>query len=348
MKRLPEFRSVDEQFPWVRFESDGTCCHDLVKARFSVLGPESTFGYWSVPGGTSPHDDSKYSRPASKNDSPFKSIHSRTKGYTHGEMLLNKEWPTDIQSWSLKDEELIPRLFFDEDHPPPEKPKAEQVKDWAINILRVADTAATVTSRKSLNVHLLGVEIELNYLPLFSELAFLLPNTDTTLTLFGQPVYDLVHEARKHFPGSLATQSTVWSYTAPKQTGRGSISIKLYAEAETWTKQVLLNARGNDSPHAMIGLNAGLLSYTAWGDPIMFNVLGRVPFAITEYAEQSLEHLARELLKMWEQKTTTSHCPNPFHRPGQRPLPVIRMPNFYNGFTMPVVLPEGVESSKCP
>jgi hypothetical protein len=37
---------------------------------------------------------------------------------------------------------------------------------------------------------------------------------------------------------------------------------------------------------------------------------------------------------------------NPFHRPGQRPISIIRTPNCYSGFTMPVVVNDTEEARK--
>lgn len=79
-----------------------------------------------------------------------------------------------------------------------------------------------------------------------------------------------------------------------------------------------------------------------------------IPFGVTEYAEQSMETCAEALPQMRATGAAQMQLPaeysvpllkkrahpvtvNPFHRPGQRPLPVVRMPNYYNGFAMPVV-----------
>ncbi len=51
------------------------------------------------------------------------------------------------------------------------------------------------------------------YLHRFSELALLLPYHDIKLVLFGSPVARIVKEAKKT-PGSLATKSPTFTYTA--------------------------------------------------------------------------------------------------------------------------------------
>jgi len=91
---------------------------------------------------------------------------------------------------------------------------------------------------------------------------------------------DLVKIARKRYPGSLATKDTVWSYTAPKETGGGSISIKLWAEAEIWTRAVL---DVGEYPDAIVAINAGLCAYENWSDPIYTTAVCVSTFAFRHY-----------------------------------------------------------------
>ena len=85
-----------------------------------------------------------------------------------------------------------------------------------------------------------------------------------------------------------------------------------------------------------------------------------IPFGVTEYAEQSIEMFATEIpglfarqgisgippmhAKILMKKRTYPIRANPFHRVGQRNLPVLRMPNNYNGFSMPVVWRESLDT----
>jgi hypothetical protein len=203
MKRLPYFRSVFEQFHWARMESDGTFSHDLLKARIGVLGSGPTFGYWSVPGGQKPHDDSPSL--LVRDEAFFRT--NRSKSYRHGEIMLAKEWPTDVEVWKLKDANDIPLLFFTDERPAPELPSPGVVKDWAswynwrgltfaspaamlmdfplsvyhlLNVLNVIDLDKTSKKRQSLVVHCLGAEVELNFLPLYALFHYL----EVSLLLF--------------------------------------------------------------------------------------------------------------------------------------------------------------------
>lgn len=116
--------------------------------------------------------------------------------YIHGGVMLEDSWPTDVEAWHFEDETWVPRLFFGgsgaANDDPPVRQKPGQVKDWKswyewrglslespaallmdaplstyhllVDILKVADTSGA--KRQVLEVHYLGVETELNYLPL--------------------------------------------------------------------------------------------------------------------------------------------------------------------------------------
>lgn len=185
MERLPDFRSVLEQFSWGRIESDGTFPDDLVKAKLKVLGSGPSFGYWSVPGGSRPHDDPG---PMAKFE-----VRYRAKDYVHGDIMFAQEWPTDVDGWKIK-ESHIPHLFFSDEFPPPKMVKHGDVKDWKswyqwrglpfdspasllmdyalsvyhllVNVLRVVRFDSTPDKRQNLVVHYIGAEVELNSLPL--------------------------------------------------------------------------------------------------------------------------------------------------------------------------------------
>jgi hypothetical protein len=190
MTRIPQFRNAFKNFTWSRIEKDGTFSHDLFKARIKVLGSGPLFGYWSAPGGLRPHD-SQGLNPEPKQGTP---TIERSRTYVHGEALLQNEWPTDVDGWKLKDEKHVPHLFFTDEFLPPAKVKAGEVSDWASwykwrglemsspvallmdyslsvyhllqNVLKVVDPNSTTERRQHLEVHYLGAEVELNFLPL--------------------------------------------------------------------------------------------------------------------------------------------------------------------------------------
>ncbi|KAJ7195775.1 hypothetical protein GGX14DRAFT_674326, partial [Mycena pura] len=139
-------------------------------------------------------------------------------------------------------------------------------------------------------------------------------------------------------------------YTAPQRTGGGSIAISLYhapplppAARElnlrpftgVWQRSVMMLAPKD--PDALVALNAGILSYSTWHEVVCCATMANIPFACTDYAQQSaqmyadnipawLHHAARgfspwermhqELVRQRARPVTV----NPFHRPGQRPI----------------------------
>ena len=167
----------------------------------------------------------------------------------------------------------------------------------------------------------------------FSELALLLPYHDIKLVLFGASVARIVKEAKKT-PGSLATKSPTFTYTAPPECGSGSVSIHLHSKSDFWS------TTNNVRPDALIACNAGLMSYSEWHPVIQAAHLKRIPFATTDYTEEIVEN-QRDMTPV---VLAWAHIPappieklkiqmNPFQRPGQRNQPMSRLPNAINGFT---------------
>jgi hypothetical protein len=103
----------------------------------------------------------------------------------------------------------------------------------------------------------------------FSELALLLPRTDITLIFFGRSAFNLVHEARAKHPDSLAAKDIVWSYTAPEVAGGGSVDIKLYSKSIHWDMDVTQDS----IPDVLVGLNAGLMTYSEWKSPLVYALM---------------------------------------------------------------------------
>lgn len=259
---------------------------------------------------------------------------------------------------------------------------------WLIvNTLQLTNPKAGSNGKRiKLNLQYIGAETELNFLPLyvrldfltsqdihpvhrFSELALLLPHTDIKLVLFGMAVKNLVDKAKKSHPKSLAGKASpptpVFEYTAPEQNGSGTIQIFLHREHKEWSPadaDAKLSKYGK--PDAMVALNAGLGTYNTWNPLIVWTHATNMPFAVTEYAEQSCEtqrNMVRHMLYTEAMKPGSVLPPgpgvppmgeaawsslgktrgfkiemNPFQGPGQRPIPT-RVPSVLNGFTICVV-----------
>lgn len=114
--------------------------------------------------------------------------------------MLNAVWPLstiDCQ-WKLSDSGQIPTLFFSDERDAPSRPVPGEVKDWStwykwrrlplaspaallmdhvlsvyhilLNILRVVDVKPVGSSATTLDVHYLGAEVELNFIPLYTSI----------------------------------------------------------------------------------------------------------------------------------------------------------------------------------
>ena len=185
MKRHPYFTSQLKQFPWARIELDGTFNHRIFEARLGVYGPGIKFGFWSVPVAPDMHDK--------REELPH------PEGYIHGEMMLQQQWPGDIDTWKLghlnAKGDIIPRLSFTTEFPPPSRVEPGQIKDWQswytwrglsmaspaallmhyplsvyhilVDILQIAKYRDISTECQALQIHYIGAEKELNHLPLY-------------------------------------------------------------------------------------------------------------------------------------------------------------------------------------
>ncbi|RDB24278.1 Zinc finger MYND domain-containing protein 15 [Hypsizygus marmoreus] len=375
MEKLPQTQAILKYFPWGRIESDGSFSFDIARGRFGVLGA-SGYGYWSHRGGPVPHQD--VGAIAAMGDSPYtRELFKLIKRFDHldGKDLLAKKHLSDEEGWRLPPN-LIPYRNFSSSakrpklvteygpildwdswyrwrNLPKESPAAllmnfpMSVYQMLVHALEVTSpTAGTLDKRVPLHVHMLGVEVELNYLPLYSEVALLLPHHDIKLVLFGSGVTKLLKEA-KQSPGCLASKSPVFTYKALPACGAGSISIFLHSGSPTWSEHggpaaSALTAHGS-IPDALVACNAGLGSYPEWFPVIQTAHVRHIPFATTEYAEQSAEHQARNMPLVLRgshavarQESEYKIELNPFQRPGQRPIPMYRLPNAVNGFTLVV------------
>ncbi|KAJ7448976.1 hypothetical protein FB451DRAFT_1147383 [Mycena latifolia] len=398
MPQLPYFHAQLNQFPWGRIERDGTFSNKFLQARFDVLDSDyRVAGFWAVPERIHPHDvsdDPLYGASAQPLMQPKDNTHLT--GYAHGAMMLAlEEWLSDFEGWKLQDEALIPHIFFTGGFPPPARPRPGQVKDWKswydwrglslespaavltdhvlttyyllTETLKVVDLQHPLGEKQVVDVHYLGAETELNYLPLFSELALLLPNTHINLTVFSPAAHGLLGHAKQRFPRSIAARDgPVWEYTAPRPTGGGSIAISLYHPPPrprnvalqlrpftgVWERSVMMLAPKD--PDALVALNAGILSYSTWYEVVSCATMASIPFACTDYAQQSAQMCADHIPE-WLNNASRSFSPgenmhqqlvrqrtrpvtvNPFHRPGQRPISQVRSPNLSNGFICKIV-----------
>lgn len=210
----------------------------------------------------------------------------------------------------------------------------------------------------------------------------LLPHYHIKLVMFSKAVQTLTSLAKSK-PNSLAAAALesparpVFTYTAPEESGAGKVSVYLDT-SESWSASRLAEYGGPHArPDVLVAPNAGLSSYQGWRPVIIWSLANAMPFAATEYAEQSCEHQRASfgsLLAMQAQTPgsidrgpwapTPSQCMtammtrarskedfpivlNPFQRPGQRPIPTY-LPNVPNGFILTVCPYNDASESNSP
>lgn len=193
MKRVPDVQAIVKQFPWGRVESDGSFNRDIARGRFKVLGGDDT-GFWSHKGGPVPHQNSG---PFKETAGYSKDIARMMEDFDHldGKDLLKAKHLSDEDGWRLSTKLIPYRDFPSADKRPVLVTEfGEPVKDWdswyrwrklskespaalimdfpmsvyqvVANCLKVTNaTRGAADKRVPLHIQMLGVEVELNYLP---------------------------------------------------------------------------------------------------------------------------------------------------------------------------------------
>ncbi|KAH9924756.1 uncharacterized protein B0H18DRAFT_1011049 [Fomitopsis serialis] len=322
MERLPETQAIIRMFPWGRLETDGTFNLDIARARFDVLG-SSGYGYWSHRGGQAPH--AEMGPLGAGRDMTYGGL-VKVENFIDGNDLLRKKHLTDEQGWKLPSR-LIPYLDFG--HSAAKQPVLvtdlpEEISDWrswykwrglpldspaallmavplSVYQMLVRCLEITKPAAGSADKRVsLNMEMNVNSWNRFAELALLLPYHDLKVVLFGGAVKALVEAPAKS--------------PAPSPPRTRAVSVHLSGEQKHWTPDY------DGKPDALVACNAGLGSYGEW-----------IP---------SSARLIPQWLAGMPGCTPREDYPialNPFQRPGQRGLAVVRMPNVSNGFTMTIV-----------
>lgn len=347
-------QAIAKPFPWIRQTHDGSSIVDRYRASRGLFGCGPDYGWWTE-------------APCSCDDEV---------DYMWGTHLLEDEHLDDRQGWKLPDDE-IPWLDFDSTHiPPPStspnfdhtwasyykwrglpmRSPAAVLLHWPLSIFRLLHQLHCIPSepsseRRRLTVHLLGVERELDVLPIFGELALLIPNTDIDLVMFGPGVFRLLIDAQED-EDCLASQPYAYSYKAPDVSGGSTIRISLSDTGPIWGDHEIHTS--SSRPDAMVALNANLSGYGPWQLALLASRAYNIPFAVTERQEvnidlglAALHDLPQARATMWslidldekEEKRIDRTARkgftwglNPFMCPGPRPQTLGGGPMTSNGF----------------
>jgi len=170
---------------------------------------------------------------------------------------------------------------------------------------------------RSMRIHVVGIEKELNFLDFFREIGFLLPSeVKIEMTFVIRDDMFPTHE-------SIQSSSTILSTPLTD-------NLNLTIVGGTYGESLDPNFDISGGPPDMIiGLNAGLYAYESWRHVVSYlhnnqNIIG----VFTDYNEYSGMNCA----SLGGSKARRSLCINPFRQPRAMPVNCMNLPQFSNGF----------------
>jgi hypothetical protein len=322
---------------------DGAFFKSEFLARINLLGGEAV-GFWAVP-------DVMHVYHAAGKD---------CRGFQNGQMLLKESFPTLAEGWTstLKKNEYPPSNS-------PETPVAKKgLKGWEdymtwrkLSTTSVAPLLLTNVltvyqminhelklpqKQKNISVCLLGVEKELNQIPLFAELAYLLPGVDLKLTMVSSGAEAICQEALSLKEKTLLTKGGDYVLDVSDPKGGGRIRVKINRENEFFHDVPI-----HPSPDAVLALNAGLGSYPTWEDSIHQILRRGLRFSMSEQTISTLRFVEHAWLPSVVENANNQYPQfpplsvpkfdiklNPFHGIVGRDVGAVLVPNINNGYLM--------------
>ena len=201
-------------------------------------------------------------------------------------------------------------------------------------------------------IHYLGPEKELDSLPLFGELALLLPQIRIRLVMVGPEVPVEMHGQRRTYRRESVPVAPGQEYTASVPEGVGAMSLPdcevttvrcLYHELEPMASSSKIpGVRAGDSrlkPRVVVGLNAGLSAYETYTPTVAvlarLLVEDKVPCLFTDYSNEAVR-LAQAVLSHggFPSGRMLVAVPNPFLCPRNEKSSAAGydVPSYGNGF----------------
>uniref|UniRef100_A0A7S4AIQ1 Mitochondrial splicing suppressor 51-like C-terminal domain-containing protein n=1 Tax=Pseudo-nitzschia australis TaxID=44445 RepID=A0A7S4AIQ1_9STRA len=201
--------------------------------------------------------------------------------------------------------------------------------------------------RRPLRIHVVGTEKELNFLDLFQELGFLLPE-DLKIELIFVAREDMLptkcrttksrsssdHDDRFLLRVEMTSNLTVGvvggTYGGENNNDPSSTASSI--QSATTTTTAILDPNfdcGSGPPDMVIAMNAGLYAYESWRSVIDYLYHNKgVVGVFTDYNEYSGVHCAG----LGGAASRESLCINPFRQPLAMPVYSMNLPQFSNGF----------------
>lgn len=340
---------------------EGSFFDSEFRERLGIYGQEEV-GFWAQP---------------QTLGAPYMANGKDITGFQNGAMLLQPEFPSLKEGWKiLKTTEYPPAE-------PPTNPLPPQgIRNWreylAWRNLEATSIAPLLLSyvltvyqmlhhelgfcaqetsknKSTLRVYLVGVESELNFIPIFAELAFLMPGIDLNLIMISPAAKQICLESKK-YPNSILQgkrgrsskrdqgnlEHTVLDIPSPEG---GRLRVGLCSQVE-YLHEIARVPFSLPLPHAVIGLNAGLGSYGTWARSILGLLDVNIPFCFSDQAKLQLHFVEKvwlpQLCRQWNDPRITAKEVldfmtiklNPFHGIVNRDVAAILVPNINNGYLL--------------
>ena len=181
-------------------------------------------------------------------------------------------------------------------------------------------------------------------LPLFGELALLLPHTSMTITMFGHEVVKAWQAAPEGSVARARGASHVFDYATPGFFDALVHTVAISLEVGHFTWQASCDAGSHAAPDLVIGPNAGVASYAEWHEVIRRCSEMGITLATSEYSEHMVEREEETVKVILEQKhpvsgfdptiCSASRFFNPLRHPGPCEFSMTKSPHFSNGFVV--------------
>ena len=190
--------------------------------------------------------------------------------------------------------------------------------------------------KRPLRIHVVGTEKELNFLDLFSELGYLLPE-DLQVELVFVAREDMIPKNCRNTKANESGDNSQFLLRV-EMTPNLTVGVVGGTYGQTSTRDVSSTSAtcldpnfdvGSGPPDMVVALNAGLYAYESWRSVVnyLYHHKGVVG-VFTDYNEYSGVHCAG----LGGAASRESLCLNPFRQPLAMPVYSMNLPQFSNGF----------------
>ena len=333
--------------------TNGSFFYSEYMARRGVLG-QLEVGFWAQP---------------NQWGSPYMASGKDVVGFENGAMLLRESFPPLEEGWKvLKQTEFPPNKPPTSIAPPPQGVRsweeyfrfrglestsiAPLLLTYVLSVYQMLHHELNFTREngaKHLYVHLLGPEIELNFIPLFAELSYLMPGIDLELVMVSPAVNSICTKAKQpKYSNSIIRKSSssgaVLDATAPDANGGGRVRVVLQ-EGSDYFHQIPFKPF-TPRPDAVLALNAGLASYECWKPTLDKLLRWKIPFVATDQTKVTQRYAEIYLFPTLHRYMNFIRPPslditiNPFHGVINRDIEAILVPNMNNGYLLVLNRPQ--------